>query len=64
MHHLANLCVAFSHLNGSISVSQGAELMEQLAAQAGRICQQDAPGFRPKHSGRHANHCEAKKKVH
>ncbi|CAK9006905.1 unnamed protein product [Durusdinium trenchii] len=33
VHHLANLCVAFSHLNGSISVSQGAELMEQLAAQ-------------------------------
>ena len=35
VHHLANLCIAFSHLNGSISIAQGAELMEQLAAQAG-----------------------------
>eukprot|EP00435_Cladocopium_sp_Y103_P073232 s33_g42.t2 len=33
VHHLANLCIAFSHLNGSISIAQGAELMEQLAAQ-------------------------------
>ena len=32
VHHLANLCIAFSHLPGSISIAQGSELMEQLAS--------------------------------
>ena len=32
VHHLANLCIAFSHLHGSISVAQGRQVIEELAA--------------------------------
>ena len=40
VHHLANLCVAFSHMNGSISIAQGADLMELLAAQVTSLSKQ------------------------